>query len=532
MYARTAALLCAVALAGFLLRSSRGRAARRCNVVLVSIDSLRADHLGCYGYPAGSGAPTSPHLDRLASEGVLFEHAQSTTSWTMPSHHALFSGRPDLAHGAVSDENGPTLQRVDLAQVLADAGYATAGFFSGPYLDPRYGFGGGFELYENLGPEDELSSHQASSAKRVSDRAIGWLDDHARAEPPFFLFLHYFDVHYDYSPPEEGYARRFWPGGRRPRIGGDGFFENAEIHAGMEADDLAGVVACYDGEILWTDEQVGRVLDRLEALHLADDTLVVVVSDHGDEFFEHGAKGHRQNLFEPTLHVALIARLPGRLPAGRRVPQRVSIVDVAPTVLDLCGALEKADFHAADAKELHPGDLDHGMWGRSVLPLVDGRERADRDCLGFLANRWQDPDHAVDTWALWTGSTKVVVSKRYDWIRDEAGAKVGLKTIERTGRVFDLARDPGELHDLAASRDPAAAAAIARFDAVFAESSALSRVTAALEAGPPPAPLTEAQRLALEQLGYTAGSTPPPRLPPGTRLKQRLPPMPQFPRRE
>src|SRR5688572_1906178 len=207
------------------------------NVLLISIDSLRADHLGCYGYRTSTGTPTSPRLDRLASEGVLFEHAQSTTSWTMPAHTALLSGLDDLAHGAVSDEAGPTPKRVQLAQALSDAGHATAGFFSGPYLDPRYGFGEGFEVYENVsGAEGEIESHRACSAKQVSDRAIGWLDEWKRKDAvrPFFLFLHYFDVHYDYAPPEEGYARRFWADGRRPRLNGDEFFENPEIRAGMD----------------------------------------------------------------------------------------------------------------------------------------------------------------------------------------------------------------------------------------------------------------------------------------------------------
>src|SRR5262249_33288395 len=157
-----------------------------------------------------------------------------------------------------------------------------------------------------------------------SDAGIAWLEQRARAERPFLLFLHYFDVHYDYVPPDD-VARRFWRDGRAPRVRGRDFFTNPEIHAGMTSGDLAGVVARHDGEIAATDEQVGRVLDRLDALRLAADTLVVVVSDHGDEFFEHGAKGHRQNLFEPTLDVALIARLPGRLPAGRRIAPRVAL---------------------------------------------------------------------------------------------------------------------------------------------------------------------------------------------------------------
>jgi arylsulfatase A-like enzyme len=554
---------CAVAVAAIAAAgcSREPAAARPLNVLLVSLDSLRPDHLGCYGYRSRTGAPTSPHLDELARAGVVFENAVSTTSWTMPAHHALFCGRPDLAHGAISDENGPTPQRVQLAEVLSDAGYATAGFYSGPYLGPRYGFGGGFDVWENAsGVEEalaersaasavggagdappaaenaarqlELGYHRASSARRVSDAALAWLEEQRRSRPqqPFFLFLHFFDVHYDYSPPEEGYARRFWPGGRRPRLNGDDFFESPDVRAGMDSEELAGVISYYDGEILWADEQVGRVLARLRALDLEEDTLVVAVSDHGDEFFEHGAKGHRQNLFQSTLAVALVARLPGRLPAGRRLAQRVSLVDVAPTILDLAGALAEADFRAPDGLRLEPGDLAHGMWGRSLLPLVDGRETPDRESLGFLANRWQDPEHPVDTWALWTGSKKVIVSQRYEWIANENGEKDRLRPIEREGRVFDLRSDPDEAKDLAETPDPSVEAAIARFEAVFSTEGPLFRLVTQLDAGPPPPPLAPDERSRLAELGYPA---PPPRrrLPPATKLVQLLPPPPQFPRR-
>jgi len=538
---------------------------RRPNVLLISIDSLRADHLDCYGYRSATGAPTSPTLDRFAREGVVFEHALSTTSWTRPSHHALLTGLPDLLHGGALDQNGLAPERVELAQVLQDAGYATAGFYSGPYLGERYRFGEGFDSYSNASGVDEridaaiagvveelkadttdsperrqqrLSDriaaviedeyHRAESADRVSDAAIGWLDRHAAAADPFFLFVHYFDVHYDYAPPEERYAARFWPGGVRPRLNGDHFFDDEEIHAGMQRDDLAGVVSCYDGEILWVDEQVGRLLKRVDELGLRDDTLVVVVSDHGDEFFEHGAKGHRQNLFAPTLDVALLARLPARLPANRRVAARVSLCDVAPTIVELAGVQAQADARAPTLDAAR-GALVHGMWGRSLLPLVTGSETSDRDCIAFLANRWQDADHPVDTWALATGPMKVVVSWRYDRTLDPSGATL-LKVAERRAEVFDLARDAGETVDLSASGAPAVETAIARFDETFAADGALGRLVHEFNAGPPPPPLTETEAQKLAALGYPTAGVAPAALPKGTKLFRVLPPLPQFPR--
>ena len=463
-------------------------------MLLISIDSLRADHLDCYGYRSATGAPTSPSLDQFAKEGVLFEHAVSTTSWTRPSHHALLTGMPDLAHGAVNDEKGLTLQAVVLPEVLQAAGYSTAGFFSGPYLDAKYGFEKGFDVYEervgrrriaagsptrrgsggagappegvtlSAAPSRHLedSCHRAD-AGRVADRAIRWLDQQKGAAAPFFLFAHYFDVHYDFAPPEERYAARFWPDGRRPRINGDDFFLRDDVNAAMPAADLAGVKSYYDGEILWVDEQVGRLLKRVDELGLREDTLVVVVSDHGDEFFEHGAKGHRQNLFEPTLEVVTMARLPGKLPAGRRVAPRISLVDVAPTIVDLTGTTAQADRGAA---RIAP--LAHGMWGRSVLPLVAGVETGDRDCLGFLLNTWQKAAEPVDTYALWTGSRRGGRHRAASWTTpNQALARPALHVVERTGRLFDLAADPGGRgRPLESPARPAGGAR--RFDATFA----------------------------------------------------------------
>jgi arylsulfatase A-like enzyme len=537
--------------------------ARRLNVLLISIDSLRADHLDCYGYRSATGAPTSPSLDQFAKEGVLFEHAVSTTSWTRPSHHALFTGMPDLAHGAVNDEKGLSPQCLALPEVLQGSGYSTAGFFSGPYLDAKYGFEKGFDVYENasgveeriaaeladsiakiqadpaLTPEEkrrrvaaaasaitEDSYHRASTANRVTDRAIRWLEERKGAAAPFFLFAHYFDVHYDFAPPEERYAARFWPDGRRPRINGDDFFLRDDVNAAMPAADLAGVKSYYDGEILWVDEQVGRLLKRVDEIGLRDDTLVVVVSDHGDEFFEHGAKGHRQNLFEPTLEVVTMARLPGKLPAGRRVAPRISLVDVAPTIVDLTGTAAEADKHAA---KLAP--LLHGMWGRSVLPMVAGVETGDRDCIGFLLNTWQKASEPVDTYALWAGTRKVIVSRRFADDAEQGAPLVRkLHVVERTGRLFDLATDPDEKVDLSKSTAPADLAALARFDATFAADGPLGRLLATFEIGPSPPPLTEVEQEMLKKLGYAQAVAPPPQLPRGTKLEASLLPLPRFPR--
>ena len=477
------------------------------HVLLISIDSLRADHLSCYGRQTPTGEPTSPRLDALAEQGVLFERCVSTTSWTLPAHHALLSGLPDMLHGVSNHYSGPSLDRVCLPEALQDADWQTAGFYSGPYLHPAFGFGQGFpeHRYVNCGapsmfdlPEDDpnatanlsLQSWRQITSEQVSDGAIEFLQMHAEddTDDPFFLFLHYFDVHYDYDPQPETWAKRFWPDYRRPPINGVDFIFNDRIHADMDPDALEGVLSYYDGEIAWVDHQIGRVLDALEDLGLDLDTLVVITADHGDEFFEHGNKGHRQNLYQETLHVPLIVRLPGAFEGGERVPTRVSLIDVAPTILDLTGVTP------TDAVE-HPL-LHKGMLGRSLLPLVQGEETGDRDQIGLLTDIQDDEATGRSHhWALWSGDLKVVVTARWD----EGGMHCA-RSVE--GEIYDLGDDPGETRNLARTPDRDALAAIRRHEELHAQ---LYQLTELFRAGPPPSRDSEhleSIRSELRALGY------------------------------
>jgi arylsulfatase A-like enzyme len=359
----------------------------RPNVLIVSLDSTRRDLLSCYGRDPlhAPGVPTSPALDRLAAQGVLMEDAYTTTSWTLPSHLALFTGEPAHVHAVEQSYHRLPAGVPTLTQALKAAGYATAGFYSGPFLEPSFGFARGFDRYEACyGTELEaasqraaelaaqrdaalasgdqralqaalaehdrakkelqrLSHHDVSSA-RVTDAVLGELERRAADERPFFLFAHFFDPHYDYEPPaphdrfDPGYAGGFDPSNYafNPAVAGPPQGPGPRERRIGERD-LEHVVALYEGELAWTDAQVGRVLDKLDELGLADDTLVIVVADHGDEFFEHGSIGHRRTLFEEVVRVPMLLRLPGVLPAGERVAGLVSLLDVPATVLELVG---------------------------------------------------------------------------------------------------------------------------------------------------------------------------------------------------
>lgn len=312
------------------------------NVVLVSIDSLRADHLGIYGY----APPTSPTLDALGATGVVFDRAYSTTTWTLPSHAALFTGLDDLAHGVV--DTGTRLpEAVDtLAESLARAGVHTTGFFSGPYLHPAFGLSQGFDEYvdctslradlaeRRLTPRDHLTSHRDITNPVLLDAIGSWLAKPRAARN--FLFIHMWDVHYDYIPPER-YVRLFDPG-YGGSVDGRNYVYNTRIHAGMRPRDLQHVIALYDGEIRYTDDTLGSILEMLGKAGLLESAAVIVIADHGEEFFEHGKKGHRNNLFEESLRVPLILQVPGFTPRRSRVDEVVSLVDLYPTVCELLGA--------------------------------------------------------------------------------------------------------------------------------------------------------------------------------------------------
>jgi arylsulfatase A-like enzyme len=318
------------------------------NIVVFSIDSLRHDHLGCYGYPA----PTSPTIDRLAASGVRFETAVSTTSWTLPSHAALFTGMFDTAHGLV--DNGLALadQHRTLAEELKAGGYRTAGFYGGPYLHPTFGLGQGFDHYQSCMTtlQDDLTGEQVRMASRApigashedvtGPRTVAevtrWLDGQRGAQGPFFLFVHLWDVHYDYIPPPE-YAAIFVDPRYRGEVDGREFAKIVRERRPLKRADRQHLIDLYDAEIRFTDHVIEQILATLEERGHGEDTLVVITADHGEEFFEHGGWGHQSSLFDEQVRIPLIFHWPGRL-GPRVVSDQVRLIDLMPTLLSLAGA--------------------------------------------------------------------------------------------------------------------------------------------------------------------------------------------------
>jgi arylsulfatase A-like enzyme len=294
------------------------------SVVLISVDTLRADHLGSYGYRR----QTSPHIDRLATQGTLFERASSTSTWTLPSHASLLTGLYPDEHGANSYRD---LRRLPddvptLAAAFRASGYATGGFAGGRWLTPRFGFDHGFDAFEN-------DTDWAASIEDYAHRggsAAAWVAS-LPADQPYFLFVHYYQVHAPYRPPE---VTR----GRFLEADADGAHVEGPFQSGTPTSrDLAQQIARYDEDIAAVDIGIGVLLRELDAARPDAPPLVVLTADHGEEFFEHGGSGHGQPHRE-VLHVPLIVSHPqisGLVEP--RVSAPVDSVRVAPTIAELVG---------------------------------------------------------------------------------------------------------------------------------------------------------------------------------------------------
>ena len=354
-------LMLILLLSALTARAAEPLPATKYNLLLISIDTCRADHLKCYGYDRD----TSPHLDQLAKEGVLFENSIAAAGWTVPSHMSMFTSLYPAIHGVVTfdarlGEGVPTL-----AQYLAQGGYVTAAFVTGPAMNHHYGFNRGFQLYDDftVGMTFERVDWRNNGLDQVvtdsviTNLATQWLKRHSQQN--FFLFLHYWDCHYDYLPPPP-FDRKFDPAYKGHEDGRDVANRETNILKYISIMDLAHMMALYDGEIAHTDEEIGKVLELLQDLGLSEKTLVIVLSDHGEAFLEHGKLRHGNSLYEEVLHVPLIMRLPGVIPAGKRVAGNVSHVDLMPTVLGL--------LHLPSPLQTQGIDLSPVMLGAKPVP--------------------------------------------------------------------------------------------------------------------------------------------------------------------
>jgi arylsulfatase A-like enzyme len=391
-----------------------GKDTSRFNVLLIGIDTLRADHLGCYGYERS----TSPNIDQLAEEGIAFETAVSQCPWTLPSFASVLTSLYPTQHGAGINMSQMGTAFPTMSGILGEEGYASGAILSSRVLSPEFGVSRGFGYYNVNMPGEKRD------ALKVTQLALSWLD--ALEGQPFFLFVHYFDPHMPYCPPEP-YDTLF-DNGERSSLGPcfditplleDGATLGEHL-ADLTTGDWGRVVSLYDGEIAFTDMAIGRLLSGLLERGLRRNTLVVLLSDHGEEFYEHGGLGHGHTLFSEVIRVPLIVSLAEVLPRQVRVKGQVRMVDVLPTVLDVLGIEREDPFE-----------------GVSLLGMVDGGRRAlAREGALF-------PAHLAYSEGLRRGSERKSVSA-HPW-------KLIYDTETGSDLVFNLADDPEELRPVPGS---------------------------------------------------------------------------------
>jgi len=290
-------------------------------------------------------------MAKLAAEGTLWENAMSAAPWTLPSHMSIVTGMSVMQHKVRTRQFRLADNTGHIAGKYQNAGYRTAGFYSAPFLHPSWGYYQGFDTY--LGAATYLNESKTTSAitsmdggqmqdvhnsadtdketsEQVINQAIEWLEYGDNAEQPFFLFLHLWDPHYDYEPPQS-YVDQFHPN-YTGEIDGRNFYKTERE---FSKDELDHIISLYDAEIRYTDDHIARLFQKLEELGISDDTIIALTSDHGDEFWEHGEKGHHKSLYQEVLHVPMIIRAPGLVPAGLRISGSAPNYDLAHTLLEL-----------------------------------------------------------------------------------------------------------------------------------------------------------------------------------------------------
>jgi choline-sulfatase len=364
----------------------------RPNLLLITIDTLRADHCSSYGYHR----LTTPHLDGLARDGVRFATAYAPTPVTGPSHATLFTSLHPQHHGVLSNGAALPPEPFTMAEVLQDAGYETGAIVSAYPLKARFGLAQGFRSYEDDFPASDASLPQARwegerlaeaydrRAGATSDRALAWLARHGSGPRPFFLWVHYFDPHSPYDAP--GAASE-------------------------------GMLEAYDAEIRYADAEIGRVLAFLDGAGLRAATLVAVTSDHGEGLGQHGHLEHGDVVYEEAVRVPLLLRWPGRVPGGRVWPEEVALIDVAPT---LAGLMELEGRPRA----FQGRDLSAALCGSAARPAPPAAI--------FLRSELRSE-----------GCNHYAV-RRGRWKRLEERCQGELRRTE----IYDLAADPGERYDL------------------------------------------------------------------------------------
>ncbi|MEM9069033.1 MAG: sulfatase [Myxococcota bacterium] len=379
------------------------------NVVVLTIDTLRASKLRPYNRRS---RVRTPAIDRLAREGTVFERAQTAENWTKPAVASILTSLFPATHGAKNDSSRLPHSALTLGEIYQSHGFATASFLANGYVSRAFGFDQGWDHYTNY-----IRERRNTNASNVFGEAIDWIEEHK--EERFFVYIQTIDPHVPYDPPDN--ILRLYDA----RTDYSGQVQNRRTHLLLEdakrnpprveftESDVTRLEALHDGEIDYHDRHLAEFLDKLDELGLAENTIFVVTSDHGEEFHEHGSWGHGHSIFQELLHVPLIVRQPGVAQAGARVPHVVSTMGIAPTVLQATGHAVPEVFEGRTLTRFLRGGSEPGPW----VAFSD-----------FQENRR----------VVRGGDWKLVLRSSLTYV------------------LFDLARDPGERQEVNPRRHPIA----------------------------------------------------------------------------
>lgn len=470
-------LLLALAAVGIALGAPPARAvdapgataaAKRPNVLVVTLDTTRADHTSAYGY----ARPTTPRLVALAQQGVRFEAAYAPMATTLPSHTSMFSGLLPRTHGTLKNGLQVNPKISLLGETLGGAGYQTAAFLSSFAVSSRFGLQRGFARYDDHFKDGqckwEVSRWEGQKIEGEFCRrgdltraaTVKWLEDAGylprakggagagQPQQPFFVWIHFFDPHNPYDPPAEQ-AKLFPPLSASP--------------SELERD-----IAKYDAEIHFADQEMGKLLDALAAGGILDDTLVVVVGDHGEGLMDHGWMLHGLQIYEEAVRVPLVFRWPAKLPKGATIAEPVELVDLAPTILTLTGVPAPPTSPAVEGVDLAPALTGNAKLDPQRPILLQRRHYA----------RGKEKDVTVKgtKHGLRVGDWKYIAAKE-----------------ENTFELYDLKSDPHEKTNLADTRTAERDAMAARLEKILAGTPAAPKVARTV---------SEEDARKLEALGY------------------------------
>jgi len=387
------------------------------NVLILVIDALRPDHLGCYGY----ALHTSPAIDALARRGVLFADATSLSSYTRAAVPSIFASVHPGAHGILNQGKEVEVlsdEYKTLAETLKERGYVTAAFVPNPSLHRAFNFDQGFDLYDDDFQIGVRGAQDYETASRINARTLRWLHDNRGK--PFFAYLHYRDVHAPYVPPPP-YDRMFdKPGAGRPLSEAEYKTQPPDVRRPRRYRDLDSYVEQYDGEIRYTDDHLARFLETLAKEGFLENTAIFLTADHGESFLEHGSWTHGTGLYEELMRVPLLLVLPGEKHAGKRIEAPVQTTDLYPTVLDLLDA-----------------PIPPELQGKSLFEAIEGSADPGRPVFGeALVSRGHRPRNFGTFVAVRTGGWKLIYNRR-----------------SRSGELYNLKEDPGEARNLV-DREP------------------------------------------------------------------------------